>query len=103
MQEEILANKLEMILRKFLDCNYLEFGVKANDNLLKNDWKSPINFSLGVLYGKKPELKDEINNFICNLLIANSIMDFVSQYENRGEALFELEKLIIKLEKLLND
>ena len=102
LQEELLANELERILRIFLDCNYLEFGVKANDNLLKNDWKSPINFSLDVLYGKKPELKDEINNFICNLLTAKSITDFVSQYENRQEALSDLEELIRKLEKLLN-
>lgn len=39
------ANKLEHILRHYLECDYTEFGVKANDNLTRYDWQSPINFA----------------------------------------------------------
>lgn len=31
------ANRLEGILRKFLNCHYNEFRVKSNDTLLKYD------------------------------------------------------------------
>lgn len=60
------ANKLEGILRKYLHCNYNEFGVKANDNLIEFDWKSPINFALGYCYAqsnKDPKVKKNIDFF----------------------------------------
>ncbi len=35
-----LANRLEGILRRYLNCGYDEFGVKANGNLDEGDWGS---------------------------------------------------------------
>lgn len=97
-----LADRLEGILRRFLNCHYTEFGVKANNLLLKYDFKSPINFALGVLYGKKPELKQEINNFISNRLVGgNSIESFIDEYENKEAGIKEVESILDELEKLL--
>lgn len=97
------ANKLEGILRSFLECNYNEFGVKANNKLLKDDWKSPINFALGVLYERKPELKSEIQNFLGNIFyIGYSIEDAYNQFDNENESLEYIETVIESLEKLLN-
>ena len=93
------ANRLENLLRKFLNCHYTEFGVKANDTLLKYDWKSPINFALGALYIKKPNLKSEIDNFIGNTLFdKNSIMDTYKKegFEAVKEVIDEFENLLKK-------
>lgn len=97
------ANTLEGILRTFLDCGYNEFGVKANNKLLKDDWKSPINFALGVLYERNPELKSEIQNFLGNIFyVGYSIEDAYNQIDDKNEALEYIETVITKLEKLLN-
>ena len=58
-----LANKLEILLRKYLNCHYTDFGVKANDDLLNRDWKSPINFALGYKYANSTNNQDIIDYF----------------------------------------
>lgn len=93
------ANRLEKLLRKFLNCHYTEFGVKANDALLKYDWKSPINFALGALYIKKLNLKSEIDSFIGNTLFdRNNIMDTYKKegFEAVKEVIDEFENLLKK-------
>lgn len=103
MNSENLASRLEGILRKYLKCHYLDFGVKANNNLLKYDWNSPMNFALGVLYSHNLELKNEINNFLGNeLYIGKNIEDVISQFDTREEGICEVEKIINHFEELLN-
>lgn len=96
------ANRLEGILRKFLSCHYNEFGVKANDTLLKYDWNSGINFALGVLYERNPDLKDEINYFLGNVLyFGNSIQDVIDNCEDENEGIAKVREIIDKFEVLL--
>lgn len=79
-----LANELEGTLRNYLDCHYTEFGVKANDNLLTGDWKSPINLALGHKYGKSNnslELKGKIDYFVGNTLQGKNIQDVIQNYD----------------------
>lgn len=81
------ANELEYMLREFLECDYDEFGVKANDNLICDDWQSPINFALGFRYAlsnKDPKVKENIDYFLGNELYGESIGDVVEQYEFYG-------------------
>lgn len=79
-----VANKLENILRSYLDCHYNDFGVKANNNLLNIDWKRPINFALGVYYERnkdfkyKNDLKQNIHSFIEKISDYNSVEDVVN-------------------------
>ncbi len=102
MDLENLALRLERILRTYLKCHYLEFGVKANDNLLKRDWNSPMNFALGVLYSHNPELKNKINNFLGNeLCIGKNMEDVISQFDTREKGICEVEKIINHFEELL--
>lgn len=96
------ANRLEGILRKFLNCNYNEFSVKANDNFLKYDWRSPINFALGFLYAKNPDLKTEIENFLGNILYGDNIQNVIEENNDFEKGLKEVEKIITALDKLLN-
>lgn len=78
MQEGLkIANRLEGILTKYLDCNWSNFGVKANNDLLRYDWKSPINFALGVSYERNRYLKNDIDLFLGNTLMYNSIEDVI--------------------------
>lgn len=103
------ASKLEGILRRYLNCGYNDFGVKANDSLSKTDWKSPINFALGHRYASSnddPTIKENIDYFLGNELQGHSIGDVVEQYEYYGfdsrEAAFEyIDETIKKIEKLL--
>ena len=103
------ANKLEGILRKYLDCHYTEFGVKANDNLLRYDWKSPINFALGCRYGSSghdSKVKEDIDYFLGNELQGQSIEDVVKKYEYYGfeteeAALNYIDETIEHLQKIL--
>lgn len=44
------ANRLEGILRKYLNCGYNDFGVKTNNNLARYNWQKPIIFALGCRY-----------------------------------------------------
>ena len=104
-----LANKLEGILRKNLDCHYTDFGVKANDNLTTYDWKSPINFALGHKYAKSnnsSKVKEEIDNFLGNDLEGKSIGDIVENYEyynfdTENDAYAYIESTIDSLNKIL--
>lgn len=103
------ANKLEGILRQYLNCGYNDFGVKANDNLANEDWRSPINFALGCCYGslnQDPKVKEDIDYFLGNELKGQSIGDIVKQYEYYGfdtkEAAFEyIDKTIERLKEIL--
>lgn len=103
------ATKLEGILRGFLECHYGDFGVKANDDLLNQDWKSPINFALGYKYamsGRNDEVKKEIEYFLGNVLIGKSIADIIKNYENEGlsseeEAYEKVDEIIDEFEKIL--
>lgn len=103
------AIKLEGILRRYLQCDYTEFGVKANDNLIKYDWKSPINFALGYRYAsseKDPEVKKKIDNFLGNEFEGQSIGEILEKYEYYGydskdAALEYVQKVIDDLEKIL--
>ena len=96
------ANRLEGILKKFLNCHYTEFGVKANDTLLKYNWNSGINFALGVLYERNPNLKDEINDFLGNVLyFGNSIQDVINKCEDENEGIAKVREIIDQLEVLL--
>lgn len=109
--EEILscATELEGILRNYLECNRTEFGVKANDKLRSIDWKSPINFALGVCYAnskKDPKVKEEIDFFLGEELEGQSIADVIENYENYGivskdAALEKVKTIIGKLKKIL--
>ena len=103
------ANKLENLLRRYLECEFTEFGVKANDNLTRYDWQSTINFALGYRYAssnKDPKVKEEIDYFLGNELQGQSIGDVVKEYEYYGydskEAALEyIDKTIEHLEKIL--
>jgi len=83
------ANKLEGLLRKYLNCGYNDFGVKANDNLTMHDWKSPINFALGHLHGKSNNVNDLIENY-----------EYYN-FDSTDKAHDYVDKTIEKLEKLL--
>ena len=104
-----LANKLEGILRKYLDCHYTDFGIKANGNLTTYDWKSPINFALGHKYAKSnnsPEVKEAIDYFLGNDLEGKSIGDIVEHYEyydfkTENDAYAYIENTINHLNEIL--
>ena len=101
------ANRLEGVLRNFLHCDYTEFGVKANGHLDDNDWKSPINFALGYKYALSPKMKEEIDYFLGNVLIGNSIGEIVKNYEwygfnSKSETFKKIDDIIEELEKILN-
>ncbi|MBR8702307.1 hypothetical protein IX317_002234 [Fusobacterium sp. DD29] len=96
------ANRLESILRKYLDCHYSDFGIKANNNLLKYDWKSPINFALGVLYERNRDLKHDIDSFLGNELYeGQSIEEVVANYPTPEEGLARVNEIIDLFEALL--
>lgn len=103
------ANKLEGLLRGYLNCHYTEFGVKANDNLLSYDWRSPINFALGYRYASSnndQHVKEAIDYFLGNELQGQSISDIVEQYEYYGfdsvnEALNYIKHTIENLRMIL--
>lgn len=102
IQADKQADRLEGILRNFLNCHYSEFGVKANNTLLEYDWNSGINFALGVLYERNPDLKDEINDFLGNVLyFGNSIQDVINKCEDENEGIAKVIEIIDKFETLL--
>lgn len=77
-----LANRLEGILRNYLDCGYDEFGVKANGNLDAGDWMQPIAFALGDKYSssdRDEDLKEQIDYFLGNTLVGKNISDLIFQ------------------------
>jgi hypothetical protein len=102
------ANKLEGILRSYLNCHYNDFGVKANNNLL-NDWRSPVKFALGVFYGesnRSQAAKDKIDNFV-DYFEGQGIDDLAARYEyydfESQAAVYEyVDKKIEELAVLLN-
>ena len=104
-----LSNQLEGILRKYLDCHYTDFGVKANDNLASRDWKSPINFALGYKYAKSnnsPEVKDAIDYFLGEVFYGENIGDIIKNYEDYGfdtekDAYAHVEDTLKSLQKIL--
>ena len=105
-----LANRLETILTKYLDCHYGNFGVKANGYLDDYDWKSAIYFALGCKYGesnKDSKLKDIIDSFLGNTLKGKNMQDLVNNYEDysfnsREEAFLYIENTIKKFQEILN-
>lgn len=105
------ATRLEGILRKYLNCGYNDFGVKANDNLASVDWKSPINFALGCRYGEQKfneSSKEIIAYFLGNELKGQNIGDLISNYEYYSfdtvdDAYSYVNETIKNLEKILID
>lgn len=103
------ANKLEVVLKNYLNCNFSEFGIKSNGCLDKTDWKSPINFALGYKYAesnKNPKIKDEIENFLYTLKGSN-IQEIIYKHEqfdfsSKEEAVEYVLNTINKLENILN-
>ena len=106
-----LANTLEGILREHLDCHYTDFGVKANDNLLRYDWKSPINFALGHCYALSnhdSNVKEKIDGFLGDTLIGNHIEDLIQHHEyytldSEEDAYDRIEYIINELKRILED
>lgn len=104
-----LANRLEGILRRYLNCGYDEFGVKANGNLNEGDWGQPIAFALGDKYaasGRNEDLREQIDYFLGNTLEGKNISDLVSEYEyygynNQKEAFDKANEIIDEVERLL--
>lgn len=104
-----LSNKLEGVLRRYLNCHYTEFGVKSNGNLDDGDWKFPVAFALGHLYGSSnnsEQAKKDIVYFWGNEFKGENIGDIVSRYEHYGfstqdEAFDYVDKTIDKIQKLL--
>ena len=104
-----LANRLERILCQYLDCHYNDFGVKANDNLTTDDWRSPINFALGHRYAcssNDKDLKEKIDFFLGETLIGDSIGDIIKRHKdfsfpNADEAYSNIERIIDELENIL--
>lgn len=111
MENKVLkyGNKLEGVLRRYLNCGYHEFGVKSNDNLTMKDWRSPINFALGYRYAQSnndEDVKKEIEYFLGDVLIGNSIDDVIKQlnywgFKDEDEAYDHIENIINKLEQIL--
>ena len=106
---EILAQRLEGILRKHLDCHYLDFGIK-NDNLLRYDWKSPVNFALGHRYAisnHDSKVKEDIDYFLGNIFIGEHIEDVINRHDHYGlesqeNALNRVEEIITEIKRLLS-
>lgn len=105
-----LATTLEGVLRNYLNCHYTDFGIKANDNLINNDWKSPVYFSLGHKYAmsnNSPEIKRKIDDFLGNDFIGKNIKDIIDNYsyydfEDTTEAYNHIEYIIDSLKKILS-
>ena len=101
-----LDNKLEGVLSKYLQCGSNDFGVKANYNLIKNDWKSPINFALGHKYAMSnndSSLKSRIEYFLGDSLLGENISDIIQNYEHYAlESKEEAYKYIKELEEILD-
>lgn len=106
---QALGNRLEGILSSYLDCNYNDFGVKSNDYLTKQDWKSPIYFALGYKYAQSKrdaDVKREIDYFLGDIFIGQSIEDVIIKYNYYGfldkdEAYSVVEDIIDNVEKIL--
>ena len=80
------ANELEGLLRNYLHCDYTEFGVKANNNLIE-DWKSPISFALGYKLsesGNAQDIRTDIDSFLGNQIYAGSMQEIINKYEEYG-------------------
>lgn len=103
------AQKLESILRKYLNCEYGDFDVKANDNFTMGNWQKSIIFALGCRYGSSqqdPKVKEDIDYFLNMELIGKNIGDVVERYEYYGfdtkEAAFDyISETIEHLKKIL--
>ncbi len=104
-----LANRLEGILRKYLNCSYNDFGVKANGNLDFGHWKEPINFALGYCYAmsdNNPQKKNEIENFLGNVLEGENIDDLIKNHQyydlsSSEDAFDKIKEIIDAFEKIL--
>lgn len=109
-QNELLsrAQKLESILRDTLRCNYGDFGIKANNNLLSKDWKTPISFVLGYKFANSDnsDIHSKISYFMGNLLTGENIRDFYDNYQKYGynsqsEALTGIDDIIKEIDNIL--
>lgn len=109
MDKLVLATKLERILSNYLKCEFNDFGIKANDNLLKYDWKSPVYFALGYKYGKSnnaPKVKEIIDNFR-EIFIGDNLIDAIEEFKSNNlnstdeEAYQKIENIINELQKIL--
>lgn len=105
------ANRLEGLLIKYLDCHYLDFGVKANDGLTIRDWRTPIAFALGHKYASSnnsPEVKEKIDYFLGDVIKGKYMSEVVNEFEKYGfesqeKAYEEVDNIINSLEEILND
>ena len=112
MENQILkyGNRLEGILRRYLNCGYHEFGVKSNNNLTTSDWRSPINFALGYKYAESnnnDNVKKEIEYFLGDVLIGKSFCDVIERldyygFENETEAYEAINKIIESFEEIID-
>ena len=104
------ANKLERVLRDYLQCNYTDFGVKANGRLDTQDWLSPVNFALGFKYaesGSNSDVKEWINDFLGNRFYGLNMNDLVSNFDEYGfktkeKALEYIDDIIEELTRILD-
>lgn len=104
------ADRLEGILRGYLNCNYVDFGVKANGGLDTSDWIGPINFALGYKYKEanlNPAVKERIDDFLGNRFYGGCINDLLSNldyynFESVDDALDEVDAIIDEVEDILN-
>ncbi len=104
-----LANRLESILKGYLNCGYNDFGVKANGFLDASDWKSAVCFALGDKYAslnRNNDAKQQIDFFLGNIFEGNSIADLIDNYEYYGyksqeEAYIKVDNIIDEIERIL--
>lgn len=104
-----IGNRLENILKEFLNCEYNDFGVKSNDNLCNSDWKSPINFALGYRYAlsnQDPSVKESIDYFLGNSFIGENIGDVIHEHlyyglDTKEDAISKVNSIIDELENIL--
>lgn len=105
------AIRLESLLRNYLNCDYTEFGVKANDRLSSIDWRTPIAFALGYRYGQSnfdSEVKETIDFFLGNEFWGNNISDIITNFSEYGFASQEdaydyVEGTINRLSEILGE
>lgn len=104
-----LSLNLEGILRKYLQCHYLDHDVKC-ELLLKLDWKKPIKFALEKKYNSpatNQDTKNKINIFMQNNFKGENIDDLITNkksygFKNKEESLEYIEATIATIEKLLS-
>ncbi|WP_257913089.1 hypothetical protein UPTC15622_00954 [Campylobacter lari] len=104
-----LANRLEIILRKYLKTHHINFHIKANDSLFDSDWIKPVSFVLGHRYAFADiQKKDDILKFLECEFQGKNIVDLNSNKEkycltNEEQVFKYIQETISKIEYLLSD